>query len=225
MAYAVDAVFERAIAQLDRESRRLDFLSRLPGATSFDTDGYIATNRALSYVVMGGVLEELMRELPSAVSADLVSLGVERRHLPISIIAAMEAAYFRRCGSDTVTALAARADLLREAVKHDLDSRPVVDFSDFFKLADGTTIGEKHFMALWSLLDLRGDWRNVPNDSLLIKEIREKRNDVAHWTEDPAHIGRSKRPSALKQMVTQLIDLITHVQLNIWEWLEARTSK
>jgi hypothetical protein len=220
MSYAIDAVFDRAVIQLDREARRLDFLDRIPGASGFDSDGYIATNRALSYVVMGGVLEEFMREIPSALSADLVALRVERRQLPVSIVAAIDAAYFRKCGTDTVTALTARAVLLRDATKHELDSRPVIEFGNLFKLADGTTIGEKHFQALWSLLDLDGDWRNKPNDSLLIKEIREKRNDVAHWTEDPALIGRSKRPSELKQMVTQLIDLISHFQLNIWEWLE-----
>ncbi|MEV4938895.1 hypothetical protein [Streptomyces zaomyceticus] len=224
MKRAVDSVFHKAVEQLDREERRLASLDKSGGATTFDRDGFAAMNRALSYVVMGGVLEELMRDLPVALASDLVAQNIERRHLPVSLIAAIDSSIFRQCGSDTVTSLIARANVVQAVTSHDSDSRPVVDFGEVFKLADGSTINEKHFKALWTLLGLSGDWRCDPKDTFLLKEIREKRNDVAHWLEDPVVVGRSKRPSDLRTMVRSLIDLVQHFHLAIWYWLDDRAA-
>ncbi|MFF9024975.1 hypothetical protein [Streptomyces eurythermus] len=223
----ITAVFDNAVGQLDRERRRLDSLEKTSNTGSssvlkFDHDGFSAINRALSYVVMGGVLEELMRELPAALAADVLSLGIERRHLPASLVAAMDAATFRKCGTDNVAALIERAGIVQTVLSHANDARPVVDFGDLFKLADGQTIGEKHFQALWMILGLPGDWKNDPNDALLLKEIKGKRNNVAHWTEDPVVVGRSKKPSDLRQMISRLSDLIQHFHLGVWYWLEDR---
>ncbi|MFG2498577.1 hypothetical protein ACGFSB_10250 [Streptomyces sp. NPDC048441] len=226
----INAVFDSAVEQLDRERRRLDSLDRVDGAsthvsTKFDHEGFSAINRALSYVVMGGVLEELMRQLPPALAADVLSLGIERRHLPASLVAAMDSVTFRKCGNDNVSSLIERAGIVQTVLSHGQDSRPVLDFGDLFKLADGQTIGEKHFQALWLILGLSGDWKNDPNDSLLLKEIKSKRNNVAHWTEDPVTIGRSKRPGDLRQMIFRLSDLIQHFHLGVWYWLEDRKPK
>ncbi|MET8631417.1 hypothetical protein [Streptomyces sp. NPDC004680] len=210
--------------QLDREERRLASLEKAGSSAGFDRDGFMAMNRALSYVVMGGVLEELMRDLPAALASDVVAQGVERRHLPVSLIAAIDSAVFRQCGSDTVAALIARANIVQSVSAHQLDVRPVVDFGEVFKLADGSTINEKHFAALWTLLGLVGDWRCDPKDTMLLKEIRDKRNDVAHWLEDPVTVGRSKRPSDLRKMVKSLIDLVQHFHLAVWYWLDDRAA-
>src|SRR5262245_39728207 len=98
-ALAINGVFDRAVEQLDRERRRLlshGAASTAPGQPKFDYDGFHAISRAVSYVIMGGVLEELMRLLPSALASDLVALGIERRQLPVSLIAATDAASFRK---------------------------------------------------------------------------------------------------------------------------------
>lgn len=134
----------------------------------------------------------------------------------------MDSATFRKCGNDNVSSLIERAGIVRTVLAHGQDSRPVLDFGDLFKLADGQTIGEKHFQALWMILGLPGDWKNDPNDSLLLKEIKSKRNNVAHWTEDPVVIGRSKRGADLRQMISRLSDLIQHFHLGVWYWLEDR---
>jgi hypothetical protein len=225
---AVDAVFDRAIEHLDRERRRListEPASKAPGPPRFDHDGFNAISRAVSYVVMGGVLEEFMRNLPSALASDLVSIGIERRHLPVSLVAAIDAETFRKCGSDNVASLIERATIVEVVVAHEKDSRPIFDFGELLKLADGNTISERNFIALWMLLGLKGDWKNDQNDLLLLKEIRQKRNDVAHWTEDPVVIGRSKQPSDLRAMLERLSELIQHFQLNLWYWLEERRSE
>ncbi|MEW1927483.1 hypothetical protein [Streptomyces sp. NPDC088360] len=220
----MDSVFEKAVEQLDREERRLTSIDKPVPTGTFDRDGFAAINRALSYVVMGGVLEELMRDLPVALASDLVVQKTERRHLPVSLIAAIDSAIFRQCGSDTVASLIARANVVQSIASHESDIRPVVDFGEVFKLADGSTINEKHFKALWTLLGLAGDWRCDPNDTMLLKEIREKRNDVAHWLQDPVAVGRSKRPSDLRKMVKSLIDLVQHFHLAIWYWLDDRAT-
>lgn len=229
MNRAVDAVFDRAVQQLDRELRRLVSMSRtksgIGAATSvFDHDGFAAISRAMSYVVMGGVLEAMMRELPRALASDISALNIERRHLPVSLIAAIESAVFRQCSNDNVASLITRTNIVRQVMSHTVDSRPVVDFGDLFKLADGQTINEKHFRALWVLLDLDGDWWNDQNDSMLLNEIRSKRNDVAHWEDDPVEIGRSKQASDLQKMVVRLSNLVQHFQLCIWYWLDERAN-
>jgi hypothetical protein len=224
-ALAVDSVFTRAVEQLDRERRRLlanEVAANTSGQPIFDHDGVYAVSRAVSYVVMGGVLEDLMRNIPAALASDLMAIGIERRHLPVSLVAAIDAEIFRRCGNDNVTALIERATIVGIVLSHANDARPVLDFGELFKLADGHTVSDRHFMALWMILGLKGDWRNDPNDSLLLREIKEKRNDVAHWTEDPVVIGRSKRSSDLRSMISRLSDLIEHFQLNLWYWLEER---
>jgi hypothetical protein len=198
-----------------------------PGASGqpvFDHDGFYAISRAVSYVVMGGVLEELMRNLPSALASDLVAIGIERRHLPVSLVAATDAEIFRKCGTDNVASLIERATIVDIVLSHSKDARPVLNFGELFKLADGHTVSDRHFMALWMILGLKGDWKNDPTDSLLLREIKEKRNDVAHWTEDPVVIGRSKRSADLRAMIEQLSNLIEHFQLNLWYWVEERRS-
>jgi hypothetical protein len=222
MDWVVDTVFTAAVDQLAREERRLAALERPVGTEPvFDHDGFAAINRALSYVVMGGVLEALMRALPAALAEDVMSLNVERERLPVSLLAVIEAAAFRQSGNDNVASLIARAEVLGGAVAHANDARLISDFSAHLKLADGQTISEKNFQALWLILGLDGDWRGQPNDLLLLKEIREKRNDIAHWEADPVVIGRSKTPTDLRKMLNRLIDLLNHVQLHIWYWLEA----
>ena len=223
MSRSIDAVFGKAIEQLDREDRRLASIEITDTSTTFDHDGFRAINRALSYVVMGGVLEELMRDLPSALAADLTSLAIQRRQLPVSLLSALDAEVFRKCGTDNVSSLIARTELLHSAIGHTVDARPVTDFGDFLTLADGQTINERHFRALWMLLDLDGDWRNEPNDKFLLQEIKDKRNGIAHWTEDPVQMGRSKRPTELRKMVSRLSALLEHLQLSMWYWLDSRS--
>ena len=225
---AINAVFDKAIEQLDRERRRLlsnEAASTAPGQPKFDHDGFYAVSRAVSYVVMGGVLEELMRNLPSALTSDLVALGIERRHLPVSLVAAMEADVFHKCGSDNVASLIERTSIVKIVLSHEKDARPVIDFGGLFKLADGHTINDMHFAALWMTLGLNGDWKNDQNDILLLREIREKRNDVAHWTDDPVVIGRSKRSPDLRAMIERLSNLVQHFQLNLWYWIEERQTQ
>ncbi|MEU6745963.1 hypothetical protein ABZ914_07050 [Spirillospora sp. NPDC046719] len=173
---------------------------------------------------MGGVLENLMRDLPSALAADVVALRLVRYKLPIGLLSVLDASFFRKSGEDTVGSLMARANLLRSVANHATDRRIVENFSELFRLADGSTIGVKNFEAIWIILDLPGSWTNVPEDSLLVREITAKRNDVAHWLSDPVDTGRSKRPSGLIQMIDQLIGLLDHVQLNLCYWLEGRAE-
>ncbi|MFF5299071.1 hypothetical protein ACFY5F_06885 [Streptomyces sp. NPDC013161] len=219
---AVENVFSEAVERLARERRRLHHLSTQAEPQTFDRDGFLAMGRALSYVVMGGVLECFMRDLPRALATDVAALKIPRSRLPLGLIAALEAAAFRKCGDGTINALLARTAILQGAVDHSADARLVEDFSDSLKLADGSTVGQKNFEALWALLNLPGDWRNSPNDVFLLKEIKDKRNDVAHWEADPVDVGRSKRPTSLIEMVDQLISLLDHTLLHICYWFEER---
>jgi hypothetical protein len=221
----VEQVFTEAVDRLNRERRRLQALAQAPTANgAFDPDGHAAMGRALSYVVMGGVLERLMRDLPRALATDIAALKLPRSKLPLGLVAALEASAFRRCGEDSVHSLLARAAVLQGALLHQNDARMVEDFSDALRLADGSTVGQKNFEALWVILSLPGEWRNAPNDVFLLKEIKEKRNDIAHWEDDPVDVGRSKRPSALVEMVEQLVSLLDHVVLNLCYWFEERLS-
>lgn len=225
MHASVDAVFEEANRYLQRERRRLEVLQQsAKDLDAYDNDGFAAMGRALSYVVMGGVLENLMRDLPGALATDIIALRLVRNKLPIGLLSVLDASFFRRCGDDTVGSLMARANLLRSVINHAADSRIVENFSELFRLADGSTIGVKNFEAIWIILDLPGSWKNVPEDSLLVREITGKRNDVAHWLADPVDVGRSKRPTGLIQMIDQLIDLLDHVYLNLCYWLEDRAK-
>ncbi|WP_146241100.1 MAE_28990/MAE_18760 family HEPN-like nuclease [Actinokineospora spheciospongiae] len=219
MGDAVDSIFEKAIEYLEREDRRLETLAKLGKTLNFDRDGFAATARALSYVVMGGVLEDFMRELPTAISNELEAMQLERKHLPVTLISVIEARDFKRSGNESVASLIARAEVVLKIGGHGTDLRVATQLDDAFKLADGTTISEKHFSALWLILGLADDWKNRPTDSLLLSEIQEKRNDVAHWKRDPVTIGRSKTVKDLRDMVVKLIDLLQHVQLYISDWL------
>jgi len=221
---AVEMVFGDAVERLARERRRLERLSEQAEPQTFDRDGFLAMGRALSYVVMGGVLECFMRELPRALATDVAALKIPRSRLPLGLVAALEASAFRKCGDGTIGALLARTAILQGAAAHAMDVRLVEDFSESLKLADGSTIGQKNFEALWALLDLPGDWRNAPNDVFLLREIKDKRNDVAHWEADPVDVGRSKRPTSLIEMVDQLVGLLDHTLLHVCYWFEDRSS-
>lgn len=221
---AVERVFSDAVEHLYRERRRLENLASLSNAQEFDRDGFAAMGRALSYVVMGGVLECLMRDLPRALATDIAALRIARSRLPAGLFAALEAQSFRKSGEGTIGALIARTEIIKGVMIHPSDVRLVEDFSDSLRLADGSTVGQKNFEALWAILDLPGEWRNSPNDLFLIREIKDKRNDVAHWEADPVDVGRSKRPSSLIEMVDQLIALLDHVLLHLCYWFEQRIS-
>jgi hypothetical protein len=114
----------------------------------------------------------------------------------------------------------ARVKLLQAASEHSNDVRPVDDFESDLKLADGTTVDNRHFEAIWYLLGLSGDWRNRATDTLLVHELKIKRNEIAHWESDPVDIGRSRTYSDLRLVLRQLRDLLDHLCLNICDWLD-----
>lgn len=223
MSYAIDAVFTRATTLLERERRRLNALNQARGhivADVFDTDGIASMSRALTYVVCGGILEQLMRELPEALSADLLAMRLVRNQLPYGLLSILEATEFRKCGNQSAHALHARANLVKSIVGHGTDIRAVVDFSTDLVIADGTSIGIKHFIMLWAVLGLPGVWYNESMDMLLLRELTDKRNNIAHWEEDPVDVGRSKSYSDLMSAITALIKLIDHVYLHVADWLD-----
>ncbi|MDG4791047.1 hypothetical protein O7626_41390 [Micromonospora sp. WMMD1102] len=186
----------------------------------FDADGVAAMNRALTFVVCAGILEQLMRDLPAALSSDLCALRVPRKRLPMGLLAILEAVEFRRCAEQNVASFSSRAKLLRSISLHSGDERLISDFSDDLKLADGKTVNERQFSALWELLDLPGEWRNDPKDLLLLKEIQAKRNSIAHWEQDPVAVGRMKTYVQLRETTRSLGLLLDHVQLHLCDWLD-----
>ena len=220
--WSVEACFNEAIGHLDREEKRLQTLrnSSESKAVVFDHDGSAAINRALTYVVCGGILERLMREFPDALMADLLRCNIQRRDLPLPLFGVLESKNFRSCAVDSPRTLVTRARLLKSAFSHPHDQRALVDFSDDLTLADGTTIGVSQFEAIWMVLDLPGDWQNDPQDVLLLKEISSKRNDVAHWKEDPVTVGRSRNYTDLQNLVRRLVRLVEHLYLHVCEWLD-----
>ncbi|MEV6375796.1 hypothetical protein [Micromonospora musae] len=224
MSYAVDAVFDEAARLLERELRRLQALDQARDHLSddkFDSEGVAAMSRALTFVVCAGILEQLMRELPAALSSDICGLQVVRRRLPIGLLAILETADFRRCAEQNVSVLTVRSKLVKNIVAHIDDDRTVASFEDDLKLADGRTVGEKQFAALWDILGLPGDWRNDPKDLFLLKEIQQKRNSIAHWEQDPVAVGRMKSYENLQAVTRSLGLLLDHVRLHICEWLDS----
>jgi hypothetical protein len=223
MSYTIDTIFDRATTLIDREDRRLQALIQARPALSpnpFDPDGVAAMSRALTYVVCGGILEDLLRQLPEALSEDILTLNITRSKVPLSLLAVLEASYFRKCAEQTASALLQRSQLLQAASSHSTDMRPLEPFGSILMLADGTTISAKHFEALWRVLDLPGDWRNDVRDRFLVLEIHDKRNDIAHWLADPVDIGRSKTYSDLRSLLRQVRNLTDHIYLTISAWLD-----
>ncbi|GAA1388913.1 hypothetical protein [Catellatospora chokoriensis] len=223
MTYAIETVFGKAITQLERERRRLSALDQARQhlvQDLFDSDGVSAMSRALTYVVCGGILEQLMRDLPQALSTDLVAKTVLRSQLPAGLLAILEASEFKRCATSTTSTLSVRASLIRSIAGHGSDNRLVSDFAQDLIIADGTTITTRHFKVLWDVLELPGDWRNDAKDQFLVSEISSKRNDVAHWEMDPVDVGRSKSYSDLLSSIDALIKLVDHIHLHIWDWLD-----
>jgi hypothetical protein len=223
MTYAIEPVFFKATSLLDREGKRLQALEQARPHLSnhpFDPDGVSAMSRALTFVICGGILERLMRDLPPALSLDLISLKVQRNELPVGLLATLEASEFRKCANQDAGALSVRARLVKSIVSHRSDSRSVTDFGADLILADGKTVNSKQFSALWDILNLPGDWRSEPNDLLLLRELQSKRNDVAHWEQDPVKIGRSRSYRDLQDLTKALGRLLDHVYLHLCEWLD-----
>jgi hypothetical protein len=225
--YRIELLFNEVAECIDREDRRLQALENAQSSLIsglFDKDGVAAMSRALTYVVCGGLLERLMRDLPKAIATDVVTIGVVRNQLPIGLLAVTEDTIFRKCFAQSPNAVLARIELLEKVTSHAADRRPVEDFTPGFVLADGTTIGVKQFEAIWSTLDLPGDWHNQVTDVLLLKELRSKRNEIAHWESDPVDIGRTRTYNDLRQVLRQLRDLLDHLFLNICDWLDVLAS-
>jgi hypothetical protein len=222
--YRVELLFDEVAECIDREDRRLQALDnarRSLISDSLDRDGIAAMSRVLTYVVCGGLLERLMRDLPQALVTDVVAIGAARNKLPMGLLAVTEAAAFRKCGGQNPGGVLARIELVRKIATHSTDNRQVEDFASSFVLADGTTIDMKQFEAVWSILGFPGDWRNQVTDRLLLTELRSKRNEIAHWESDPVQIGRSRTSADLRRALRQLRDLLDHFCLHICDWLDA----
>lgn len=225
--YSTELLFNAVAEHIDREDRRLQALQNASPALiqdAFDIDGIGAMSKVLTYVVCGGLLEWLMRELPQALVDDVLVMNAARNKLPIGLLAVLESPTFRKCIEQNPSGILARIELLTTTSQHLIDSRPVEDFADSFVLADGTTIGTKQFEVLWRTLGLSGDWRNRASDSFLVRELRSKRNEIAHWENDPVDIGRSRTYSDLRSALRQLRDLLDHVCLHVCNWLDALAS-
>ena len=177
-------------------------------------------SRVLTYVVCGGLLERLMRDLPQVLVDDIVSMNAMRAKLPLGLLAAIEGPLFRKCTEQSSAGVLARVELLIAVSQHARDTRQVEDFSQGLVLADGSTIGTKQFEAVWLALGLPGDWKCKNSDALLLRELKEKRNEVAHWENDPVDVGRSRNYSDLRLVLRQLRDLLDHLCLNVCVWLD-----
>ncbi|WP_139318754.1 MULTISPECIES: hypothetical protein [unclassified Pseudonocardia] len=226
MTWQTEDLFDAATDLVDREARRLHALGAIAKnhPDKFDKEGVFAMSRALTYVVCGGILEKLMRDLPAAISDDVLSLRLQRSDVPSSLLAVLAASSFQKCNQRTTRTLIARVGLLVEAFQHASDARPMTAFGDDLALADGTTIAVAQFEALWVLLDLPGHWHNIPADALLMRELTQKRNDVAHWDIDPVDVGKSRNMADLVKITTQLRSLLDHVGLTVCEWLDGLTN-
>jgi hypothetical protein len=225
--YSIELLFDDVTASIDREDRRLQALENARGSLitdSFDLDGVAAMSRVMTYVVCGGLLERLMRDLPQALMIDVLAIGAVRNKLPIGLLAVIEAAAFRKCVTQSPIGVLARVELLQKVAQHANDARQVEDFVSDLVLADGTTIDTKQFEALWSILQLGGDWSNQVTDRLMLSELRSKRNEIAHWESDPVDIGRTRTYGDLRRMIRQLRDLLDHLCLNICDWLDTLAS-
>ena len=222
MTWQTEELFTTATDLLDRESRRLRALGQIEAQQpdQFDRDGVFSMSRALTYVICGGILENLMRDLPRAVSDDIMSLRLLRSKVPPNFLAVLSSSQFQRCNTKSTKTLIARATLLMEVFSHPGDTRPLSDFHDDFPLADGSTINATQFEAIWMLLELPGTWQNAPADTLMLRELTQKRNEVAHWEADPVDVGKTRTANDLARFTLQLRALLDHVALNICEWLD-----
>jgi len=225
--YVTELLFDEVAQYIDREDRRLQALENASSvliSDAFDIDGVAAMSRVLTYVVCGGLLERLMRDLPQALVDDVISMRTLRGKLPLELLAAIEGPMFRKCTEQTSTGVLARVELLLAVSQHANDTRPVEDFSQSLVLADGSTIGTKQFEAVWLALGLPGDWKSKNSDALLLRELKEKRNEIAHWENDPVDVGRSRTYSDLRQALRQLRDLLDHLCLTVCAWLDGLAS-
>ena len=220
MSYSIESLFDRVNESIDREDLRLQALEGSLTVDQFDSDGVAAMNRALTYVICGGLLEWLMRDLPQALADDVIALGTIRNRLPMGLLAPIESAAFRKCTEQTARGLLARVTLLATIGQHANDTRIVDDFGASLLLADGSSIGPKQFEALWHVLGLSGDWQNSGTDRVLLEELKSKRNAIAHWESDPVDVGRSRSYSDLRRALSQLRDLIDHLYLHVCDWLD-----
>jgi hypothetical protein len=225
--YATELLFDEVAQCIDREDRRLQALENASSILindAFDIDGIASMSRVLTYVVCGGLLERLMRDLPQVLVDDVISMRTSRGKLPLGLLAAIEGPTFRKCTEQTSTGVLARVELLLAVNQHANDTRPVEDFSQSLVLADGSSIGTKQFEAVWLALGLSGDWKNKNSDALLLRELKAKRNEVAHWENDPVDVGKSRTYSDLRQVLRQLRDLLDHLCLSVCAWLDGLAS-
>jgi hypothetical protein len=227
VTWQTEELFAAATDLLDRESRRLRTLGQIESQQpdAFDRDGVFSMSRALTYVICGGILENLMRDLPRAVSDDIMSLRLQRSRVPSSFLAVLSSTTFQRCNTKSTKTLISRATLLTEVFNHANDIRPLSAFYEDLPLADGSTITTTQFEAIWLIFELPNSWQNTPNDTLMLRELTRKRNEVAHWEADPVDVGKTRTTSDLLKITSQLRALLDHVALNVCEWLDQLPSR
>jgi hypothetical protein len=219
--WAVEAPLDRALGRLASEAGRLQFIEnewlrvRSPvGRSVFNF------SKAQSFVVTAAVLEDLFRELDTALTADLIASGVDCSVLAPATTGFLRPELWQRVSSPTVERLVIRARLIASVLGHQANPAPLPPDIGGIGIYDGHTISLDHFDAMWLALGLAGNWYPSLIHRQAITEVQSRRNEVAHWDIDPVRIGAGRTCNDLIQLISRVTETVEQVMLSLLEFLD-----
>lgn len=219
--WLIDSCFKSAVERLSAERTRLQFLSTAGNGRTPQATTARKAAKAYCFVHIAAILEDLFRSLDESIAQDLTSTSAAMANLPFSVRSFVDSKLWQGLNDNSSSKLANRNAVIQTINSHRSDLVSIASSLTALGVSDGNTICETHFQAVWIALSLDDDPFPSLAHKTAIKEIRELRNDVAHWRKDPQEVGARRQYPDLIRSVDLTTESVEHLYLHLLTFLDA----
>jgi hypothetical protein len=177
--------------------------------------------RAGVYVWLSSALECLLREVLASLVTYLNSANLTVSETRLSLFALLNAS--RLDSLQDIRGLRmwqTRADLFIN-----VDGISACSFAPEVTPLDGRTIRLEHLQTLWQVFGFPGGSLPSPVHALVLADLADTRNELAHGHEDISVIAGRKANNDLLKFIDRIEEIATHMWSTVYEYLEKQAYR
>ncbi len=177
-----------------------------------------AVVRASAYVWLAALLERIVRDALQVTLREISLLSIPFKDLKLSLFSLL-------CeGEFTSITDRSRSNSWEQKIAvffRTAEASPALLASDILPL-DGRTIRAEHFDTIWLVLGLSTPSVPSPLHRIVLKDLADGRNEIAHGHTDPVMFGRSKATSDMLRIIERVDEIILHLLTSLDAYVDKK---
>lgn len=171
---------------------------------------------SFSYVWLSGVLESFFKNTNKEIFNYINSLSLSHESVSENL--------FIACLGDELNSMQDTRGMKKWISKivlfSKINSKEITVFLDESYIPyDKKTIRSEHIKLMWEFYGFSGNSLPNPRYHLVLEDLANGRNDVAHGEIDPLSFGRSKRIGQVLRIINDVEEIILHINIFSEEYL------